>query len=97
MSCKCERKYIGSTVGMLVNHISFLRAKIVRCQYYEAQGKIEMHAVNESLERITSIETRYLSFDEYSDRDFDHCDATIEFFWAMDRLRIYYAPDVYIL
>lgn len=87
---KEEKKFIGCTMGMLMNHRNLKKPTLLRCDYYSVENGVELHAVNgHSLTRMKCISTVLISKEEYNDRDFDCNDDGVEFFWAMTELGCY--------
>jgi len=86
-SKKQDRKFFASTIGMIAKHENMKKSTMVRCEFYEFDDKVELHAVSgENLERIKCVPTVVISVDEYNERDFDYYNDTVEFNWAMSKL-----------
>lgn len=82
-----ERVFVASTIGMMSSHPNLKGSTLIRCEYYEAFGEIELHAVNShSLGRLKQIPTVLISKEEFSNRDYDYYNEQVEFFWAMNKL-----------
>ena len=84
---KKDKKFISSTIGMLVKHHNQPSSKLIRCQFYSVENGVELHAVSGyTLSRITNIPTVLITSEQFSDRDYDHYDDQVEFWWAMKLL-----------
>lgn len=79
-----KQEFIGSTVGMQAYHPNMFESKLIRVEYYRTDEGIQLRAVSgRNLARVKVVPAVIISKEEYNDRDHDHCDDAVEFFWAV--------------
>lgn len=82
-----KKEFINSTIGMMATHPMLSGPRLVMVAYYRTSEGILLQAVSgHNLETIRIIKGRTITKEEYNDREFDHCNNTKEYFWAIGKL-----------